>query len=280
MNAIYVDDERSAHVNFYYDLKDREEIQTLACFFKGEEAIAHAMEHIVDCAFLDVELGGGKNGMDLAEELRAIHPNVEVVFVTAYDHYARQAYRSGGRSYLSKPYTPEELDETLALLLRLTKAHRKEEEDVKRLRQRVQVKTFGNFDLLVDGRSVAFKNAKAKELLAFLVQQRGGTVNGAQVLMALWEHLEYSSITSTYVRRTVRALKEELERLELSDIFTYKRNCYSVDTSLFQCDYYDLMDGDESAKQLYNGEYMSQYSWGESIIPLIDRKVELVGNQS
>ncbi|WP_409967810.1 response regulator [Bengtsoniella intestinalis] len=277
MNAIYVDDERSAHVNFYYDMKDRPEIQTLTCFFKAGEALDHARSHIVDCAFLDVELGGGENGLDLADQLRKIYPNVEVVFVTAYDHYARDAYRLGGRAYLSKPYDQQELGETVALLMRLTKAHRKEAEQGKEFKDRVEIKTFGNFDLLVDGRPVAFKNAKAKELLAFLVQQRGGTVNGPQVLMALWEHLEYSGITSTYVRRTVRALREELERLEVGDIFVYKRNCYSIDPALVHCDYYDLMAGVEKAKSQYNGEYMSQYSWGESIIPLIERKVGAMG---
>lgn len=273
MRAIYVDDERSAHVNFYYDMKDRAEIETLHCFFKEEEALAHAVDNPVDCAFLDINLGGGKTGIELAEKLKKIRPHVEIVFVTAYDEYARDAFRAGGRSYLSKPYTLSELDASLALLLQLTKAHRSEPASDPCPKAHTKVKTFGNFDILVDDRPVVFKNAKAKELLAFLINQRGGTVNGAQVLMALWEHLEYDTTTSTYVRRTVRALREELEAQGIEAMFIAKRNCYSVDTTRFCCDYYELMSGNSNGECPYNGEYMSQYSWGESTIPLIERKL-------
>lgn len=273
MNVIYVDDERSAHVNFYYGLKDRPEIVSSTFFFCAEDALAHTRAHKVDCAFLDINLGGAVTGIALANELKAIQPNIEVVFITGYDEYAREAYRVGGRAYLTKPYTQDELDEVLTMLKRLQKIHQTDEEIAQRPQTHVQMKTFGNFDLLVDARPLPFKNAKAKELLAFLVHQRGGSVSSAQLFLALWEHLEYSSTTSTYVRRTVRALREELSVLGLDDILLCKRNCYSVDTTRFLCDYYELMSGLPSAGDTFNGEYMHQYSWGESTIPLIERKV-------
>lgn len=151
--------------------------------------------------------------------------------------------------------------------------HRSDKASADRLKERIIMKTFGNFDLLVDKHPVAFKNAKAKELLAFLVCQYGSTASGAQIFFSLWDHLEYSATTSTYVRRTVRALKEELEGLGIGDVFIANRNCYSVDTSRFACDYYDLMSGSQDVAHLYNGEFMRQYSWGELTIPLIERKV-------
>lgn len=83
MKAIFVDDERSAHVNFTYDLKERTEIVSLTCFFKGEAALNFARENIVDCAFLDIDLGGGEDGLSLATALKEIHPDLEVVFITA-----------------------------------------------------------------------------------------------------------------------------------------------------------------------------------------------------
>lgn len=274
MKVIYVDDERNAHINFEYDLKDRVEVESLICFLRGGEALAYAQANPIDCAFLDVNLGGGQTGIQLAKELKAIQPNLEVVFLTAYDHYARESYRVGGRGYLTKPYTQEELDDILKRMKRLVAAHQNETQSAQSPTERVIVKTFGNFDFLVDGKPVAFKNAKAKELLAFLVHQRGGTVNSVQVFLALWERQEYTATTSTYVRRTARALKDELEGLGLTDIFINKRNCYSVDTTRFTCDYYLLMAGDKVEASHYNGEYMSQYYWGEGTIPLIDRKVQ------
>lgn len=273
MHVIYVDDERSAHVNFYFGLKDRPEVESSSFFFDAENALEHAKDHKIDAAFLDISLGGDMGGMELAKALKELQPNIELAFITAYDDYAREAYRLGGRGYLSKPFGQDELDEVLFRLKHLQKIHRQEEEVALRPQAHVTMKTFGNFDLLVDQRPVSFKNAKAKELLAYLVHQRGGSVNSAQLFLALWEHLEYSANTSTYVRRTVRALREELEAVGLEDILMCKRNCYSVDVGRFVCDYYDLMEGNPKASDAYQGEYMNQYSWGESTIPFIERKL-------
>lgn len=273
MKLIYVDDERSSHVNFYYDLKDRAEIDTVSFFFKAEEAIEYATNNPVDCAFLDINIGGASNGLMLAKRLKEIQPLIEIVFVTGYDEYARESYRVGGRAYITKPYTQKELEDALSVVGKLIKINKSEKETANREKERVKIKTFGNFDLIVDERSVACKSAKAKELLAFLVNQRGGTVSSAQVFLALWENQEYTTTNSTYVRRAVRSLKDELEALGIADIFISKRNCYSVDTTRFVCDYYDLMDGKKDTIYQYNGEYMCQYSWGETTIPLIERKI-------
>ncbi len=48
-------------------------------------------------------------------------------------------------------------------------------------------RTFGYFDLFVDERPVMFKSAKAKELLAVLVDRQGGTVTTDQIIGTLWE---------------------------------------------------------------------------------------------
>lgn len=222
---------------------------------------------------MDINLGGERSGIQLASDLRAQFPHLEVVFVTGYDEYAREAYRVGGRAYLTKPYSQEELNIILDMLEKLTRLHQDEGKLPIRIIPGVKIKTFGNFDLLVDNLPVAFKNSKAKELLAVLIDHRGGTVSSAQLFLSLWEHIEYTSTTSTYVRRTVRALRDELESHGLANILICKRNCYSVDTSSFICDYYDLMNGSQDAADQYNGEYMNQYSWGETTVPLIDRKL-------
>ena len=44
-------------------------------------------------------------------------------------------------------------------------------------RAHIEARTFGNFDLLVDGKPVPFKQAKCKELLAYLIDRRGSGVS-------------------------------------------------------------------------------------------------------
>lgn len=274
MRVIYVDDERSAHINFAYNIKNRNDIFSVAYFYDCDSAIAFAQSNMVDCAFLDIELPGG-NGIVLGGMLKKMQPDIELVFVTSYDEFAREAYKVGGRGYLSKPYSAEELDGVITRVRRLIVTPSRKVEPLPQLaeKSRIYAKTFGNFDLLLDGRPMHFKNARAKELLAFLVNQVGGTVSSAQIFFAMWERQEYTKTTSTYVRRTVRSLKEELEAQGIATLLISQRNSICVDIKQINCDYYDLLQGDMTAMQQYNGQYMSQYSWGEQTIPVIERTV-------
>lgn len=273
MRILYVDDERSAHTNFQYAIKERTDISEVKYFFNYDSAISYARENRIDCAFLDITLSG-KDGITLAKDLCSLQPNIELAFVTGYDEYAREAYKVGGRAYISKPYTEEEINKVLTLMEKLVHPPQKLEDRPYSEITHIFLKTFGTFDLMIDGRPVHFKNAKAKELLAFLAHQMGGTASNAQVFFALWERQEYSRATSTYVRRTVRALKGELEELGIENILISERNSVSLDFKMFHCDAYELLSGNTSAFNRYNGEYMKQYSWGEETIPLLNRIVD------
>ncbi|WP_317855321.1 response regulator [Chakrabartyella piscis] len=280
MKIIYVDDERSAHVNFAFHIKERTDISMIAYFKDCKEPLEYVEMHDVDCAFLDIDLPGG-NGIEIAKELKRIQPEMEVVFITSHDEFAREAYKVGGRGYLSKPYSNEELDEIITRVGKLVKRPPSAKEKQYDLEvPHIFAKTFGNFDLLLDGKSVHFKNAKVKELLAFLVDQMGGTASNAQIFFALWEKQEYTKSTSTYVRRTVRSLKEELDGYGIGHILISKRNSICIDVDAIACDYYDLLQGSRFALRHYNGKYMSQYSWGEETIPVIERMAMALETQS
>ncbi len=75
------------------------------------------------------------------------------------------------------------------------------------------------------------------------------------------------------MRRTIRALKVELEQLGISDILRAERNSLSLDWKKFTCDAHELMEKNTTAMCKYNGQYMSQYAWGEETIALLDRIV-------
>lgn len=276
MNIIFVDDELNAHVNFRHDMATQENITSLHCFFTADEALTYTEHNAVDCAFLDIDLGEEISGLDLARNLKAIQPDIEVAFLTAFDEYTKDSYQIGGRAYLTKPYLAEELESALQLMRRLIQPHKSKPRICPSNHYPVKIRTFGNFDLIVDGRAVVFKTSKAKEALAFLVDQMGGSVSGVQMFMALWEEQEYNSNTSVYIRRTIRALKAELVELNIPDILVCGRNNFSVNMTLLDCDIYKLLNGDENIAFFYKGEYMSQYSWGESTIPLLDRAAKRI----
>lgn len=284
MKIIYVDDEKAALTNYYYDNRGRKDISKQEFFQEPYAALDYVKEHDVDAAFLDITMPE-MDGITLGKEIKKIKPNVELVYVTGYDTYAFEAYKVGGRAYLSKPYTDEELDEVYMLLKKLIVNHGVESElemdseqsigeNTKLSNKKIFMKTFGNFDMFIDGVVVTFANSKAKELLALLVDQRGGSVSNTQIFYKLWEGKEYNNATSTYVRRTLRALKSQLESLEVDDLLILGRSNQSVNTKLFKCDYYELLKKNDEYINEYRGYYMTQYSWPEETNASIEQMIQ------
>ena len=74
----------------------------------GAEALHAVREHRPELAFLDIEMPV-LTGLDAARELKA---STHVVFVTAYDRYAVEAFERGAVDYILKPATAERLSET------------------------------------------------------------------------------------------------------------------------------------------------------------------------
>lgn len=57
-----------------------------------------------------------------------------------------------------------------------------------------------------------------------------------------------------------------------SDAFSVGYNRYAIDPKEVTCDYYEYLDGKPEGVRSYNGQYMSQYSWGEvTLAELCDR---------
>jgi NtrC-family two-component system response regulator AlgB len=75
-----------------------------------------------DIAFLDLRLNG-ESGMDLLPELLKIEPRLEVIVFTAYASIetAVEAMRRGAKDYIPKPFTPEQIRQTVARLIEARK---------------------------------------------------------------------------------------------------------------------------------------------------------------
>lgn len=77
---------------------------------KESDSVANGLSmlssYIPDVVFLDVELGDG-TGMDLLSQLK--NPTFKVIFITAHDKYAVNAFKHSALDFLLKPINPEDL---------------------------------------------------------------------------------------------------------------------------------------------------------------------------
>jgi len=88
------------------------ELDVVALAPDGPAAIAAIEEHRPEVAFLDIKMPG-MSGIEVA---RAIGTRAHMVFVTAYDRHAIEAFDGGAVDYLVKPVTEERLATTVARL--------------------------------------------------------------------------------------------------------------------------------------------------------------------
>lgn len=115
MNVLLVDDERPAREELKWLLEQCDGVEILADVATSKEALEFVRTQPVDLVFCDIDMPGA-NGMRLAESLSDLELDERplVAFVTAYDHYAVDAFGVEAIDYVLKPVRLERLQKTLA----------------------------------------------------------------------------------------------------------------------------------------------------------------------
>lgn len=128
---------------------------------------------------------------------------------------------------------------------------------------RVTVRTFGYFDVFIDGKPIAFRSEKAKELLALLVDRRGGFVSSADAIAVLWEHEPLSERSRTRYRKVALRLKNTLAAYGAEGIVESERGRRRIVPSRVRCDLFDYLDHAPGSEDSFRGAYLTNYSWAE-----------------
>ncbi len=233
-------------------------------FTKSSKALNAMREKSIDpdIAFLDIEMRG-MNGLELAKAIKDISPQTKIIFITGYPNYAINAFKVRASGYLLKPVNREELKEeiesALSDLLIIPKS-------------KIHIKTFGNFDVLVDGKPVSFSRSKAKEILAYLVDRKGSSVTTAEIASIIWDDKVYDRSLQNATQSTISHMMQSLKQAGIAHIINKKWNSISLNCNEVECDYYEMLNMNIAVLNQYTGEYMSQYSWAEITVATLWHK--------
>ena len=217
-------------------------------------ALEWLSENSADAAFLDINMRG-MGGLALAEKITELHPDCKIVFCTGYEEYALNAIQLRCSGYLMKPITSEAVQKEIDYIKSVNP-------DVSLL----DVKCFGNFEVLKNGKALGFKRTKAKELFAVLVDRNGAGMTGKQICAVMWPESSDDVKNMDYLRHLVVDMKKALAKVGAEKVFCQEGYNYRIDTTRINCDYHSFL---KSGRPQFHGEYMSQYSWAEETLSLL-----------
>jgi two-component system response regulator AlgR len=121
LKVLIVDDESPARDRLRSLLAEIADIEVIGEAANGHEALAATAELNPDVVLLDVRMPG-MDGLEAARHLNVLEEPPAVIFTTAYEQYAVEAFEAHAVGYLLKPVRKEQLAASLVRAGRLTRA--------------------------------------------------------------------------------------------------------------------------------------------------------------
>ena len=112
LKAVVVDDEQLAREELCYMLEKMGDVEVLAQAGNGLEAVGIVERFAPDVVFLDVQMPG-LSGFEVAHRLIQSGTSPNIIFVTAFDKYAIEAFEVNAVDYLLKPVDGARLEQAL-----------------------------------------------------------------------------------------------------------------------------------------------------------------------
>ncbi|MEY3398733.1 MAG: hypothetical protein RL220_1327 [Bacteroidota bacterium] len=197
--AILIDDEKSCIETLSWQIKTYcPDVTVVAVCQNAREGVQAIQQNKPDIVFLDIEMPR-MNGFEMLEQFEEI--DFEIVFTTAYDQFAINAFRYSALNYLLKPVDPDDLVLTL-----------------KRFHDRTHGVTKGQIDLLLE--AVTQRTAPAPQRLALSMSDGMIFVEPSEIMYCQADR-NYSLVKLVDGKKVMvsKSLKEFDETLPSRDFF-------------------------------------------------------------
>lgn len=239
MRVVLIDDEMPALQVLEFLLADFDSIEVVGKYSDPLRALSELPELQPDAVFLDINMPQMK-GIDVASRILDIWPGADIVFVTAYEEYALEAFAVHALDYVLKPVDPDRLAKAIAWLRQRQEQrvqmldqqiHGKGQQVPAQSNPRLEIRTLGQFRVgFRDQLPVHWRSAKTKELFAYLVYKQSREVRKEELIEVLWPEVDpekasvwlYNGIY--YIRKALEAagIVRDQVRVEAGQTGNYK----------------------------------------------------------
>jgi len=185
ISAVIIDDERHAIKEIKFYLKKYTEISVVASFVNPLEALKKLPELKPQLVFLDIQMPQ-LLGIDVGSSILDILPETEIVFVTAYDQYAMEAFELNAIAYILKPIGQERFENSMRKVIK-----RVQKTKPVISRKRLKVQCFGTFKVRwEDEEPLKWRSEKTKEVFAYLLMNAGKEFTRDQIIEVVFRDIE------------------------------------------------------------------------------------------
>jgi len=248
IRVIIVDDELPALKMAESVLREFDDVLICGIFSDQDELLECISTVDVDLLLLDIKMPG-MHGLELAERINEIRSDISIVFVTAYDSYALDAFEADALDYIMKPITEERMKKTLERYIKRCGDQKKNEKP-----RRIYVRSFDRFSVESEyGEKMKFRTVKTEELFAFLIHHQGKSVSKEKIMEELWYDRDMDKAQSI-LYTTIYQLRKDLESFGLNDVIENSRKEGGICRLLWSPDYWDCGEYTEIYKQYKDGK--------------------------
>lgn len=217
MRVVCIDDEQLALSFLERQLAKIAEVEVIGSFINPLEGKKFILREEPDVIFLDIDMTP-LNGMEIAERVLEKLPDVILVFVTAYEAYAVNAFELNATDYIVKPLKFERLELTVNRIKKQLQSRQKK--PISRS-QSLRIRTTPSLAFETEPdvfKPLPWRTAKTQELFIFLLQNHDVVIEKSAIIELLWEDYELEkahSLLYTTIYNIRKQLSPYQEHIDL-----------------------------------------------------------------
>jgi two-component SAPR family response regulator len=264
ISAVIIDDERHAIKEIEFYLKKYPEISVIESFINPLEALKKLPALKPQLIFLDIQMPQ-LMGIDVGSSILDILPETEIVFITAYDQYAMEAFELNAIAYILKPIEQVRFENAIRKVIRRIQKIGPVKSD-----KWLKVECIGAFKIgWEDEDPIKWRSEKTKEVFAYLLMNDGKEVTRDQIIEAVFYDIETDKAIKQlhnaiyYIRKSLQEYGVEKNLIKLHGNYCVTLGGIYYDKQEWQ-KLLEVHDADLSMKQIEEickGDYLEGADW-------------------
>lgn len=236
MRIILIDDELIQLELLEKRIHQLTDYEVIARFTNPRQGLMAISKLQPDIVFLDISMPS-INGIELAKEIKEAFPEMKIIFLSAYEEYAVEAFNLQVDDYLLKPITNERLLQAFSKIIKSAPTQHA-------VANKPYICCFNHLHFRSPKKdapqlNIKWRTSKAREIFAYLLHHRGKYIRKDVLIEHMWPDedmkLAYSQLYSAIyqIRKTLASSELDIKIISMENSYTLSIDNHQVDVDIF-----------------------------------------------